>query len=155
MAGGESSRERRIRAVLDSLPDPVVLLEAIRDDDGVIVDFVFADANAAALAINRTTADDLIGGRLLNWFPEHGPSGLLDVYAQVVETGSPVALNNQAYAHEFTPGQTRYFDIRASKVGDGITLTWRDRSDRHAVRLALEEEQARSRITGSSYLRWV
>jgi diguanylate cyclase (GGDEF)-like protein/PAS domain S-box-containing protein len=140
-------RERRIRAVLDALPDPVVLLDALRDEDGAIVDFVFADANAAALAINRTTADDLIGGRLLSWFPEHGPSGLLDVYAQVVETGGPVVLNDQAYAHEFTPDQARYFDIRASKVGDGITLTWRDRSDRHAVRLALEEEQARSRIT--------
>ena len=138
MATGVDIREPRMRAVLDSLLDPVVLLEAVRDASGAIVDFTYVDANAAALSVNRTTADALIGDRVLNRFPEHGPSGLLAVYASVVETGNPVALNDQAYAHEFFPGEIRYFDIRAAKVGDGITLTWRDRSDRHADRQALE-----------------
>jgi diguanylate cyclase (GGDEF)-like protein/PAS domain S-box-containing protein len=147
MSGGVDAQEPLIRAILDSLLDPVVLLEAVRDPAGRIVDFTYVDANTAALAVNGTTAADLIGDRVLNRFPEHGPSGLLDVYASVADTGTPIALNDQAYAHELFPGEVRYFDIRAAKVGDGITLTWRDRSDRHADRQALEEEQAQSRMT--------
>ena len=147
MAGGQEYRERRIRAVLDSLPDPVVLLDAVRDDGGVIVDFTYRYANAAALIANRATIEDLIGDRVLRRFPELGPNGLAEVYARVVETGEPAVLNDQPYAEELHPGGMQYLDMRAAKLGDGITLTWRDRSELHAARQALEDEQVRSRTT--------
>lgn len=147
MTWGAEGRGGFTRDVLDGLTDPVVLMAAVRDDAGVIVDFTFVDANAAALVINRTTFDELIGDTLLARFPEHGPSGLIHAYAQVIETGEPLGLNDQPYAHEFYPGDVQYFDIRAAKVGDAITLTWRDRSDLHADRQALEAERARSRTT--------
>ena len=52
-----------LRATLDSLLDPHVLLEAVRDESGQIVDFVYADANPAACAYNGLEYQDLVGAR--------------------------------------------------------------------------------------------
>lgn len=45
-----SGGEARFQAILNSMMDPYVLLQAVRDDDGTFVDFEFADANDAACA---------------------------------------------------------------------------------------------------------
>lgn len=147
MTGGLHDDEGTVRAVLDSLLDPVVMLEPVRADDGRIVDFIYIDANRAALEQNGTTYAELIGSRLLSLFPAHGPLGLVDMYARVVETGEPVVLNDHPYPNEVRGGEDRFYDTRATKVGDAITITWRDRTDRHVSRLALAAERARSRVT--------
>lgn len=136
-----------MRAVLDSLPDPVVLLEAVRDEDGVIVDFTCLDANAAALTATGATFEEFVGDRVLRCSPELGATGLVDTYARVVDTGDPATLNDQPYAHDVIRGHMQYLDIQAAKLGDGVTLTWRSRSELHATRQALDDEQARSRMT--------
>ena len=41
-------RSRLLRVALDSLIDPCVVLEPVRDEGGVIVDFAWVDANRAA-----------------------------------------------------------------------------------------------------------
>jgi PAS domain-containing protein len=41
-----------LRATVDSLLDPVVPLEAVRDESFEIVDFIFEDANPAACEYN-------------------------------------------------------------------------------------------------------
>ncbi len=51
----------RLSATLDSLMDPHVIFAAVRDDDGKIVDFVFTDANDAAIEYNHSTRDEMIG----------------------------------------------------------------------------------------------
>lgn len=136
-----------MRAVLDSLLDPVVMLEPVRGPDGRIVDFTYVDANRAALEENRTTYEELIGSRLLQLFPAHGALGLVDLYARVIETGEPAVLNDHPYPNEARGGEDRFYDTRATKVGDAITVTWRDRTDRHVSRMALAAERARSRVT--------
>ncbi len=134
-----------LRAVLDSLTDPIVVLRAVRDERGAIVDFSYVDANEAACRDNRRAHDDLIGQRLLALYPNHGPTGLFAQYANVVETGQALVLNDQAYDHEFYVGEDRYFDIRCAPVDDGVTLTWRDVTDRHLVRQELRGTEARFR----------
>ena len=59
----------RIRAILDSLLDPHILLTAVRDESGSIVDFVFADANPAACEFDRSPCGELVGQRLLDLHP--------------------------------------------------------------------------------------
>jgi PAS domain S-box-containing protein len=58
-----------LRATLDSLMDPHVLLEAVRDEAGQIVDFVYVDANPAACAYNSLDHEHLVGTRLLDLQP--------------------------------------------------------------------------------------
>jgi PAS domain-containing protein len=91
-----AAREQ-LRGVIDSLLDPWVLLGAVRDQEGRIVDFVYLDANDAACRMNRRPRDQLLGSRLLELLPSHRTSGLLSDYAAVVETGEPLTLDDFPY----------------------------------------------------------
>ncbi|WP_407343757.1 EAL domain-containing protein [Pengzhenrongella phosphoraccumulans] len=134
-----------LRATVDSLLDPHVLLTAVRDDSGLIVDFEYADANPAACEYNQIAYADLIGAHLLDVFTAHAGTELLESYRQVVETGEPLALDEVSYVHEIL-GTERRYDIRASQVGDGISLTWRDVTDRHAAVEALARSEELYRV---------
>ena len=137
----------RLRAIMDSLMDPHVLMEAVRDEGGQIVDFVCVDANSAACTYNRLDYEDLVGRRLLDLQPGVVGSGLLEKYRHVVETGEPLVLDESIYAQELLGGQERRYDVRATRVGDGLSYTWRDVTDRY---LAAEAAQRTATVVESS-----
>ena len=139
---------QQLRGVIDSLLDPWVLLGAVRDSDGRIVDFVYLDANDAASRTNRRTREQLLGSTLLELLPSHRTSGLLADYAAVVETGEPLVLDDFPYPSELTDGATRWFDNRAVKVGDGLSFTWRDVTDRVELRQHLAWQASHDSLTG-------
>jgi PAS domain S-box-containing protein len=119
-------------APLETLIDPHIMLKAERDASGEIVDFVYTDANDAALTYNRTTREQLIGSRLVDLLPGHRGSGLLAMYVHTVETGEPLVLDNFIYPNEIVESD-RHYDIRAIKVGDSLSYTWRDVTEREAL----------------------
>jgi PAS domain S-box-containing protein len=133
VTAGEALEAERatLRASADSALDPLVRFEAVRDEGGAIIDFVYADANPAACAYHNMTYEVLVGTHLLDLAPGIAASGLLDMCKHVVETGEPLILDD--YASELEPrgGQQRRFDIRAARIGDGLSYTWRDITDRH------------------------
>ena len=141
-----AAREQRLRSTLDSMFDPHVLLEAVRDEDGHIVDFLYADANDAACAYNGRSRDELVGARLLDLLPGHAAGGLLSLYSDVVETGEPLVLDDLSYEQELLGGAPRRYDVRGVRVGDGLSYTWRDVTERYeaAQRLAASEDLFRS-----------
>lgn len=126
------ARESRRKAMLDSFLDPHVLLAAVRSEDGDIVDFVYADVNDAAAAYMRMTADELLGARVLDLLPGQADSGMLALYAEAVETGIPLILDDYTYDHEILGSERRY-DIRGVKVGDALSFTWRDVTERFEI----------------------
>jgi len=134
-----------LRATVDSLLDPQVQLDPVRDEARQIVDFVYVDANPAACAYNGMAYQDLVGARLLDLFPGHAGAGLLDQYRHVLETSEPLVLDDFVYAQELMGGTERRYDIRAARVNGGLTYTWRDVTDRYmaAQTLAESEEQYR------------
>jgi len=138
--------EMVLRATLDSLMDPHVLLDAVRDESGQIVDFVYVDANPAACADLGIDYQDLVGARLLDLQPGNAGSGLLEQYRQVVETCQPLALDDFVYAQELRGDQERVYDVRAARVGDGMSITWRDVTDRHAAARWLAESEELYRL---------
>ena len=141
----------RLQATLDSLLDPHVLLTAVRDDHGEIVDFIYSDANQAACEYNRISHDELVGMRLLDLLPGHAGEGLLRMYAEAVESGDPLILDDYCYPNEIIASERRY-DIRAIRVGDSLSYTWRDVTERHRAgeQLAASEEQYRLLAENSS-----
>ena len=146
IAREEAQVERaRLRATVQSLLDPHVFLEAVRDETDRIIDFVYADANQAACAYMRLTPDRLIGSTLLQLLPGQASTGMLDLYASAVDTGRPLILDDYAYPHEIREEERR-FDIRAIRVADGLSFTWRDVTDRFVAARALAESESRYRI---------
>ena len=134
-----------LRATGDALLDPVVRLEAVRDESGEIVDFVFEEANPAACEYNKMTHEQLVGARLLDQFPGQAGTVLLEMYRHVIEADEPLVLDDFVYPQELMGGEERHYDIRAAHVaGDWLTYTWRDVTERQSQR-EIAEQQNRDR----------
>ncbi len=144
--GVAEKAEAALRATADSLLDPHVRLDAVRDQSGKIVNFIYVDANPAACAYNGLDYQDLVGAQLLDLQPGNVGAGLLDQYRHVVETGQPLVQDDFVYAQELMGGQERRYDVRAARVGDGLSYTWRDVTDRHTAAMWLAESQEHYRL---------
>lgn len=139
------AREARRKAMLDSFLDPHVLLAAVRDDAGRIVDFTYADVNEAACDYMQMTPDELLGARVLEVLPGQAASGMLALYAAAVESGEPLVLDDYGYSHEIL-GSDRRYDIRGVKVGDALSFTWRDVTERSEIARRIAESEERYRL---------
>ena len=120
-------------AALQAALDPHVLLRAVRDENGTIVDFEITEANAAACEYLRAARQDLIGRRLLELMPGSREAGLFDLCSRAIDTGEPLVLNDVVYTFEMT-GVTSHSDVRGIRVGDLLSLTWHDLTGRYEVR---------------------
>ena len=133
------------QAIVSTLLDPHVLLEAVRDDVGRVVDFEFLDTNQAAGDYAHGGLGELIGRRLSEVVPSHGDPDLLRLYSQVVDAREPLSLDD--YPIRIALGdEPRFFDLRAVCVGERVSLTWRDVTERHRASVALAESEERYRL---------
>ncbi len=132
-----------LTAVLDALLDPHVVLAAVRDDEGKIVDFIYTEANRAACEFNGLAHDELVGKTIVTQHPAVAMTAVLGMYSRVVETGEPLALDDWVYPQDLLGGEERRYDLRVVRFGDGIAETWRDVTDRYERARAVTEERAR------------
>ena len=149
--GAAADRAVAIRAVVDTLADPLVLLGPVHDRAGRVVDFTYAEANAAACAFEALDHDELVGTRMLLLHPGNLEAGTFDSYVRVLETGEPLALDDVVYELEGSR-ESRVFDVRAARADHLVSLTWRDVTARHrrVQRLADSEERYRLLAENSS-----
>lgn len=131
----------RLQSTLDSMLDPHVLLEAVRDQGGAMVDLAYADANHAACEYLGMTRAALVGARVRDVLPGAAGSGMVELYADAFATGKPLVLDDYQYGHEVAASARRY-DIRGVQVGDALSVTWRDVTERHAATEALRRRVA-------------
>lgn len=133
--------ETRFRATVDQLPDAVSVFEAVRGADGTIDDFRWVYCNTYNAQMTGYPVEELVGARLLEVFPEQRAAGMLDVYAEVVETGVSWESPTVWYEDEWGDGtrRRRAFDVRASRVGDGFVVVSRDVTDLRLTTSSLEE----------------
>lgn len=108
------------RAMLDALPHCVARCVPVRDDRGRIIDYHFEYINAAARAA-CTQDRELSGRRLRDVAPEPHGADLFSACCGVVETGRPYEGRLTVQGHQ---GKSQTLEIRASKLGDGVLLTW-------------------------------
>jgi len=69
LAATEAESQALLRARADSMLDPQVLLAAVRDADGWIVDFRYRQVNAAACSFIGIDEGDLFGRSQREAFP--------------------------------------------------------------------------------------
>ena len=137
--------EALLRANADSMLDPQVLMEAVRDPDGRVVDFRYISVNQATCSYLGLSESDLVGHTQSEETPNLEGSELHRRYVQCLQDGEPVVLDDYAFFNEILDDDRRY-DIRAVRAGtDLLNLTWRDVTERFqaAQRIAASERQYR------------
>ncbi|OON65276.1 PAS domain S-box protein [Hymenobacter sp. CRA2] len=123
-----------LQATIDSSLDLVQVFEAVRDEQGQVVDFAWVLNNAAA----ERLYGDVIGQRLCQLNPGVVQEGILDTFKRVLETGVPDQ-SERHYVHEQFDG---WFHQSVVKLGDGVTTT----------RDITERKQAEQEIRASQHL---
>lgn len=137
--------EERFRVSVENLIDCFGIYSAIRDNTEKVFDFRIDYLNPAAMASNRLTSAD-IGKSLCELFPIQYESGLFSEYCQVVETGKPLVKESLVYTDIFGREMlTKAYDIRVSKLADGIVMSWRDITDKKQTEIELLEREKRFR----------
>jgi PAS domain S-box-containing protein len=123
------------RDVIECMTSGVAAFEAVRDPlSGEIVDFKWILNNAYSSNLAGRTEDTLLGRRLLDELPHFGPSGMFDRYRRVVETGEP-----DEFVLEYPPNMGHgVFDVRMTKVGDGVVVAYSDITVQFEQRRAYE-----------------
>ena len=143
------AERERLKTTLDSLLDPHVLLQPVRDKTGQVSDFIYADANPAACEWIGKDRDYLLGRSLLELFPVIESTGLMQIYRDTAETGRKAVIDNFPFP---VGDSTRRLDIRGVRVDDRVSFVWRDVTERHdaAEKMAASEERYRLLAVNSS-----
>ncbi|MBH8568070.1 PAS domain-containing protein [Microvirga sp. STS02] len=122
-----------LRRTIDSSLEMVQVFEAVRDEQGAVVDFTWVLNNTAA----ERWYGDVIGQRLCELNPGVVAEGIFDTFRRVLETGVPDQ-SERHYQHEQFDG---WFYQSVVKLGDGVTTTTRDISVRKKAEQTLLASQ--------------
>lgn len=141
--------EANLQATLRSLLDPHVLLRATRGPSGTVVDFWVVDVNDAACEDVGLTRDRIQGRYITEYVEGSEGLDLVRLCARSMDSDVPLVLDDYGLS---TDGRRRRVDLRGVRVGDSLSLTWRDVTERHesARRLAESEERYRLLAENSS-----
>lgn len=119
-------------------PDACILLQAVRDEAGVLLDFQWTALNPAAEALVNGLG---LGPSLSTWggvlrgLPERS------ALARVLDAGTPLSFEVQGRLE----GAERWYRARALRRGDGFSLWLSDITDVSTERRALREELEKER----------
>ena len=111
------------RAAVESHRDAFFILECVRDGEGKATDLRYLLLNRRAEKTLRLPRQEVIGRGMGELYPELRSNGMLATYLQAVETGEPVVEERSYLAHD---GHTRWYNLQAVKLGDGLTVIVRD-----------------------------
>ncbi|CCH00494.1 PAS/PAC sensor signal transduction histidine kinase [Fibrella aestuarina BUZ 2] len=111
LKAAELSRQQdtdQLQQLIDTLPSMLAISEAVRDEEGRVIDFRVLSANQAALALFNRTPDQLINKLVSEVFPYDQHNGVFAGYVHTVTTGEP----QQLEVPIDTPKGREWFDIR-------------------------------------------
>lgn len=153
------AERRRLQATLDSLLDPHVVIEAVRDPQGAVVDFCYLASNPMACQEIGLPLTQLLGNRVLELVPPLRDPELFGRYVHTLESGEPLVVDD-LLVPEASGRPARHYDIRVVKLNDGLVVTWRDVTERAEMAESLDLLTRNSgdlvvRLDLKGIIRWV
>jgi len=125
-----------LQSVFDSTLIGMCVLQAVRDQKGVITDFLIKMLSKELE--KETNRQDLVGKLYFQEFPGIRAAGLFDIMLRVMETGEP---EGEEYAYAYDAAQ-KWYACKFVKMGDGLVATHMDITERKDAETAIREHAA-------------
>ncbi|MBP1475188.1 PAS domain-containing protein [Frateuria sp. MAH-13] len=136
-AAGAELQEGTYRELFASIREGFFIAEAVRDEHGGVVDFVFLEVNEAFTGQTGRDARDVLGRPVSEVIPGF-PFSVIQLYGGVVDTGTPSVFEVNVPALQF-----RSFEARAHPLGgERFAVLFLDITERKRIEQALEESRA-------------
>ncbi|MGG5260320.1 ANTAR domain-containing protein [Phycicoccus avicenniae] len=115
-----------VHRVIDMMLTPALLLAAVRDPDGRMIDLLVEHANPAAVDLDGRRTATMTGRRLLGLYPGLLESGVWDVYATALSTQQPYLGPRTPYVETTTAGRVQgLVELAAHPLSrDRLLVTW-------------------------------
>lgn len=139
-----NAQQNLLKAVFDTAPTAVLILQSIRNEQQVIIDFEVLLANEAA---NKMAGRQVTGTRMLETWPTTQNIGLFDQFIDTITTNSPLTVDKH-YAGE---GVDAWLYWRAARLNDGLCVTIEDITERRRHQVQIQQAaQNLQRVLDSS-----
>ncbi|MGV8966839.1 MAG: DUF6328 family protein [Cellulomonas sp.] len=123
-----------LAGALGALPDAVLILRAVREADGTVLDLQYVYMNEAAARLYGMAIGGVVGRGFCELFPSVRELGIFDVYVQVVASGVPVSFEASLFLES---GREGSFWRTAVRFGDGVLILVRDITGQRQAEVAL------------------
>ena len=131
------------RSWIDEVAEPLLLLEAVRDESDTVVDFVRRDFTRAAHENLGLTRAELLNTSVTAVGNHFYSQSMLAKLAECLDSGEPVVFDEVTY---YTVAYSLYLEVHAVPIGgDFVVMWWRDMSDRVEAMRKLAAQELKNR----------
>ena len=134
--------EERLRAAMEGSHDGIYYAQAVRDEDGEIIDFEYTDVNDRGVEITIFTRDEIIGARLNELMPQNIERGMFAKYKQVCDSGVHLEEEFEVSLQDISPSWIHHQIIPVGT--DGLVSHVRDISVQKQAQIDLLESAAQT-----------
>jgi PAS domain S-box-containing protein len=130
-------------ATMAALRDPLLVMSAVRGEDGAIVDLRYEYLNDSAAANMAVAPSELIGELLLERYPSHLENGLFEAYCAVIESGEPRIIEVPWFDEGGIVGA---WEVSLNPLSDGFVASTRDVTERVLHLAEIERRETMYRL---------
>ncbi|WP_080055631.1 ATP-binding protein [Spirosoma aerolatum] len=131
-----NQQQQLLQGVINATDNFIAYCEAVRDQTGEIVDFVYRLTNRFLTQRSDVAADQIIGHRMTTYFPSVKQLGLFQRFAEVVRTGKPESFEFQYQAD----GYDAWYLISTAPLKEGIVLSFKNISALKQASVQLQQQ---------------
>jgi PAS domain S-box-containing protein len=128
--------QEQFRIAQEMSPDGFTILRPLRNAQGRVVDFTWVYENQAVARLNGTKPEEVVGQHLLELFPGHRGTPILQAYQQVAESGETQIIET-SYAGESMVKPT-WFRLVVVPMNGDIAILAQNITEITAQKMALE-----------------
>ncbi|GAB3266196.1 hypothetical protein GCM10027347_34030 [Larkinella harenae] len=119
---------------MDSSQSALFLLQPVRDEEGIITDFIFTIVNKTLANFLGQEPSAIVGQPHSRWFPRYQSNGIFEHYCRAFDEAQPLEIEH----HYQNDGTDSWITLIADRFGDELRVTFLDITKNKRTQYQLE-----------------